>query len=473
MALDYSVLQGLDPAGAFFRGQEAVRAEQERNMLRQMQMEQMAAQRQRQQFEFEQAQEDRRRRMEQEGQFRQLADLVRQHGLDPDDPKVLGQFSQAALMSGQPQLASFVTSMADRAAKRREIAAENARIGAILSPQAGQPVAPQNAMARPAPMVNALAAPQQDLLAGTPFAIEPMAAPPRAAVAPAPAAPADNAARIAQLESQRDALEALGTPRALTEAKRIDRQLERLVPKAPAASSIAEYRFAQTPEGGSFKGSYQDFLASKQPKPVQVNVKPPEQERAERGERGKLLVAEYKGVSDAARLAARTLPALETQERVLDSGFKTGFGAEVQKTAASVLSALGVPEATKFATDAQTFLAATQQAVLQRQLEQKGPQTEADAQRITQTGAQLGNTPEANRFIIAVAKAQLQRDIAQRNFYDAWWKKNKTYDGAEDAWFSGDGGKSLFDNPALKQFAAPAKPAAAAPAASGSWRVVR
>lgn len=45
MALDFSVLQGMDPAGAFFRGQEAVRAEADRNMLRQMQMEQMAAQR--------------------------------------------------------------------------------------------------------------------------------------------------------------------------------------------------------------------------------------------------------------------------------------------------------------------------------------------------------------------------------------------------------------------------------------------
>ena len=45
MALDFSVLQGMDPAGAFFRGQEAVRAEQDRNLLRQAQMEQMAAQR--------------------------------------------------------------------------------------------------------------------------------------------------------------------------------------------------------------------------------------------------------------------------------------------------------------------------------------------------------------------------------------------------------------------------------------------
>jgi hypothetical protein len=45
MALDFSVLQGMDPAGAFFRGQEAAQAEQERNMLRQQQAEQMQFQR--------------------------------------------------------------------------------------------------------------------------------------------------------------------------------------------------------------------------------------------------------------------------------------------------------------------------------------------------------------------------------------------------------------------------------------------
>ena len=91
-------------------------------------------------------------------------------------------------------------------------------------------------------------------------------------------------------------------------------------------------------------------------------------------------------------------------------------------------------------------------AVLQRQLEQKGPQTESDAQRITATGAQFGNTPAANKFVLTVAKEQLKRDLEQRNFYDSWWKQNKTYDGAEDAWYSGEGGKSLFDRPALKQY---------------------
>jgi hypothetical protein len=179
-------------------------------------------------------------------------------------------------------------------------------------------------------------------------------------------------------------------------------------------------------------------------------------ESAEQKGKGELNVKQYGEIASAARLAARTLPAIETQAKILDQGFKTGFGTDVKKAGASVLAALGVPEAERFATDAQTFIAATQQAVLQKQLEQKGVQTQADADRITQTGAQLGNTINANRFIVDVAKAQLQRDIDQRNFYDNWWSKNKTYEGAESAWYAGDGGKSLFDRPALKKYVTPA-----------------
>ena len=190
----------------------------------------------------------------------------------------------------------------------------------------------------------------------------------------------------------------------------------------------------------------------------------PVQEKAEKGERGKLLVEQYKDVAKAAKNAVNTLPALETQAAILDAGFKTGFGTEAQKVGASLLSALGVPEATKYAADSEKFLGAANQAILQKQLEQKGTQTAADAERISQTGAQLGNTVKGNRFMIDVATSQLKRDVEQRNFYDAWWKKNDTYDGAEDAWFGGEGGKSLFERTGLKKYATPAqapgKPAA-------------
>ena len=220
-----------------------------------------------------------------------------------------------------------------------------------------------------------------------------------------------------------------------------DKYLDQIAP----TSAIKEYKYSQEDPG------FAEFQL-KQRRAGATQVVLPSQEKAEQTERGKFLVEDYKGVSNAAKVAARTLPAIETNIDLLDKGFKTGFSTEVQKGAANILGALGVKDAANFATNAQVFSAKANETVLQRQLEQKGPQTEADAQRITQTGAQLTNTADANRFILDVAKAQLKRDIEQRNFYDSWWKKNKTYDGAEDAWYSGNGGKSLFERPELRQY---------------------
>jgi hypothetical protein len=176
------------------------------------------------------------------------------------------------------------------------------------------------------------------------------------------------------------------------------------------------------------------------------------QEKAEKTKYGELLIDDFKNIKTQAAVAARSLPAIESNLAILDKGFDTGFGTETVAAGAKVLGALGVQNAKDFATDAQTFLASANAAVLQRQLEQKGPQTESDAQRITATGAQLGNTKDANKFVLNVAKAQLQRDLKQREFYAAWRAKNDTFEGAEDAWYAGDGGKSLFESPALKKY---------------------
>jgi hypothetical protein len=197
-----------------------------------------------------------------------------------------------------------------------------------------------------------------------------------------------------------------------------------------------------------------------------TNVNLPSQEKAEQVDRGKMLVAEFGDISKAAKLAAKTLPSIDANLSILDKGFSTGFGTETVAAGAKVLAALGVADADKFATNAQVFQAKATEAVLQKQLEQKGPQTESDAQRIDQIGAQLGKTTAGNRFVLTTAKEQLKRDMEQRDFYAKWWQKNKTYDGAEDAWFSGEGGKSLFDRPALKAYAKSAEAAAALPAAN-------
>jgi hypothetical protein len=179
------------------------------------------------------------------------------------------------------------------------------------------------------------------------------------------------------------------------------------------------------------------------------------QEKAEAVDYGKLLVKGYEGIQAASNLAQKSLPAIESNLAILDKGFDTGFATETKAAGAKVLGALGVKDAEKYATDAQSFLANANAAVLQRQLEQKGPQTESDAQRISATGAQLGNTKDANRFVLNVAKAQLQRDIDQRKFYADWRATHKTFEGADDAWVSGPGSKSLFDSPTLKKYAPP------------------
>jgi len=336
----------------------------------------------------------------------------------PDEPTAFQQYKEREAMGAEAFL--------KQQASTREFA--SAMGGAQAMPQA----APTNAIA-PA----GAAAP---------------AAPANAMVAPAMSGELQT--KLAQL--QRLSTLANQTPQVKSAIDQLNKDVARLSPAAPTPpASIAEFERAKTDP------AFMKFLQERRPPGTTVVM--PVQERAEKGARGAMLVDEFKGISTAARNAAKNLPTLETQERILEGGFQTGFGTDAQKAGASILSALGVPEAKTYAAKAETFSAAANNAVLQKQLEQKGTQSQSDADRMEKTVAQLGNTVEGNKFIISVAKAQLKRDIEQRNFYSGWWNKNKTYDGAEEAWFSGEGDKSLFDRPELKKYAAPAsnKPTAA------------
>lgn len=200
-------------------------------------------------------------------------------------------------------------------------------------------------------------------------------------------------------------------------------------------------------------------------------------EKAEQGARGKMLVDQYSDISKSAGLAVKTLPSIEANLSALNKGLDTGFGTDAKAAGARILGALGVKDAEKFATDTQTFQSNAMSALMQKQLEQKGPQTESDAARLEQIGAQLGKTKDANRFILDTAKEQLRRDVDQRNFYDRWYETRQTYNGAENAWFAGEGGKSLFDRPALKKYLTPTTAASQipgqGPAAPAARTVVR
>lgn len=233
-------------------------------------------------------------------------------------------------------------------------------------------------------------------------------------------------------------------------------RLKGTLPTQPQQSELARLLAERNalPQGHPDREAYDQRIARLGQAPtttVEVNTG----ENIEEGARRRSLVEEENRARVAAQAARKTLVSVDSAERVLDSdsGFKTGFGTEFKATVAGLLGALGVKDAEKFATNAQTFLKAAMDQVLARQIEQKGVQTNQDAQRMEQTFAQLGNTPAANRFVLAVFRAQSNMALEQDQFYRKWVKDKGTMKGAEDAWLEQQGNKSIFERPELKQYA--------------------
>jgi hypothetical protein len=248
---------------------------------------------------------------------------------------------------------------------------------------------------------------------------------------------------------------ALGTTKYITENKPVTQQINRMgqtdivqIPGLGGTPSTVG-TFADVPLPAAVEAQKARIAQAGKPITNITNV----QEKAEAGAYGRFLVDQFTDISKAAGLAIKTLPGIEANLGALNTGLSTGFGTDAKKAGARVLGALGVQNAEKFAASAEMFQSNAINAVLQKQLEQKGPQTESDARRIEQVGAELAKTKDANEFILSLAKEQLKRDVDQRNFYDKWRKRTGSFDGAEDAWFSGEGGKSLFERPSLKKFA--------------------
>ena len=465
MALNFGILQPVNIGGQIMAGEQ----EAQRNQLAQQQLKTGEMQQEKAGLEL------RRFKRGQDGLDVFLRESTA-NGKTGSPEAQTDSFYKFALTQGDPTLIMAAQQL-NQAAKERSAYQASRTPGALAAPAiAPTPELPGVTVGGPNPPTVLGAAPTAN----------------RLALAPTPAASVNRLGlNTNALQTRIDELRSTypNVPQAQKEADRLEKQLDesrklfsvggnlvtgggdvryegpkRLVAGSPL--SILQSEMAALPAGDPRRAEHAARIKKETtfaPAAV-VNVSNV-QEKAEKAERGKLLIEEYKDVAKAAKNAINTLPALETQAAILDAGFKTGFGTETQKVGASLLSALGVPEATKYAADSEKFLSAANQAILQKQLEQKGTQTAADAERISQTGAQLGNTVKGNRFMIDVATSQLKRDVEQRNFYNAWQKKNDTYDGAEDAWFGGEGGKSLFERPSLKKYAtpgqAPSKPTAA------------
>lgn len=499
MALNFGILQPVNIAGNIMAGQQ----EAQRNQLAQQQLQTGAMQQEKAQMEMA----DFRAKQAGLDKFLQMSQA---NGKTGTPEELASSFYDFALTQRDPQLIMAAQTM-------RQAATERSAYLASKQPPKISPVGPapgalgsgsfgmdQNTLGSGAFDFGQQSAPVlQPNVPGTAVStpVRPMATPAAPMVNQLAPPPAAAAAPVNQLGANTTALENRindlrtnypNVPQAQKEADRLEKQLEESrklytvggnlvtgtgksvfqAPEKPLTQTelVKNYEYAKTPEGGNYRGTLGEFKAISTPK-TSITYGP--QEKAEKIKYGELLIEDFKNIKAQATVATKSLPAIESNLAILDKGFDTGFGTETIAAGARVLGALGVQNAKDFATDAQTFLASANAAVLQRQLEQKGPQTESDAQRITATGAQLGNTKEANKFVLNVAKAQLQRDLKQREFYAAWREKNKTFEGAEDAWYAGEGGKSLFDSPVLKKYSVNAVDqipgqSRAAPAATGN-----
>lgn len=126
----------------------------------------------------------------------------------------------------------------------------------------------------------------------------------------------------------------------------------------------------------------------------------------------------YRPTLDAGANARASNQQLEALEK-LDITGDTGWGTDTKTKAANVLTSFGLSgeDATKNAADAQVFRSIVSTRVNDRLMQQKGPQTDQDALRAREIEAQLGNRPEANKFIISLAKATNNLAQEKAKFY--------------------------------------------------------
>lgn len=155
--------------------------------------------------------------------------------------------------------------------------------------------------------------------------------------------------------------------------------------------------------------------------------------------------------------SARQSNTLIDAYRSLPLSQRTGWGTQAMATAANVLTGMGIaPDRVReLASDSQMFNNLAMQQNWQMLMEQKGPQTEGDAQRARQVFAQLGNTPEANEFIWDFTKAMNDQKIERARFYQSNYdaaKRSGDLSSIESAWADKSQGWSLFDQPSMKKW---------------------
>lgn len=139
-----------------------------------------------------------------------------------------------------------------------------------------------------------------------------------------------------------------------------------------------------------------------------------------------------------AKAAQDSISAYEAFESIMDRGLKTGFGQGVLDNVARALDRMGIDTKAlnlNSVRDIDTLGNLTTRAVMSALADQKGVQTEGDAQRAMQTWVNISNSPGANRWINTYQRNLAERRILRAEFIqEALWRSNGNIQEAEKAW---------------------------------------
>lgn len=236
--------------------------------------------------------------------------------------------------------------------------------------------------------------------------------------------------------------EALGVDLAKGMAERDavpDEELERVLQQAAAQSNQSQMETFEGPDGSILQRDPDDgkvtSVLGREPKPL-VNVALPEQkyEDAATKAAGEAAGKAFSDIKERGRLATEELDSLRALRA---SDASTGPGAEAIAFTTQLAKQLGIPVSDKALERAAAigqYGAAANNLVLNRQLAQKGPQTESDAKRIRDTLAKSSNVAEVNRAILDYNIALKGREMEAADFAENYRLDTGKVDGWERAW---------------------------------------
>ena len=158
----------------------------------------------------------------------------------------------------------------------------------------------------------------------------------------------------------------------------------------------------------------------------------------------------YRPVVSAGETAQSHLGSIAALRNI---NMQTGWGADAMAKGAEALASMGIKNAEKLATSAQQFNSVVYEKLMAEQKAQTGPQTEKDFKNIQQTWVKIGNTPQANAFILDLAEARANAAKRKAEFYGKAMSiadTHKDYLSIDAHWQKVQ--RSLFDDPVMQKW---------------------